>query len=424
MSDQISSENLSPDSPPPDEYSQLYQARVPLDQAGDAFNTRDASGRIPIVVIPQRLSRIRNEMVTAAVLVLVGSIIAQYISSNWVWVSVGVPLALVLLVIGIYQSFIVRIPEGVNGLLTKGGRYYRTIGSGTFILPPWVLISHLVTRRQIPFDIPMIETPTSDNVMATIDMLVAFTISDAYRFVYSISADDFDQVFMAACQDALRLQVRQISSDEIVDLNKKSAQDLAATIGADVEIYGVTINKVNITYAGPPKDFIFSQEAQMLAVLKRKEQAEKQTLALQQQANEAELARLSVIAQVTRDREALQIQVQAAELEQRIVELRAQSEELRLERLEQRLKKYPLAARWEAESAQLDVARSLAGNTRAVVQVGHGSDIARAFVLSDTLSGKEAEGMPALGANDEPAAQKPAGRAAAKTSPKEPPVIG
>jgi regulator of protease activity HflC (stomatin/prohibitin superfamily) len=231
----------------------------------------------------------------------------------------------------------------------------------------------------------MVESPTSDNVRATVDMLVAFTITDAYRFIYSISADDFDQVFMAACQDALRLKVRQVSMDGIVDLNKESAQELAATIGADVESYGVTVNKVNITYAGPPKDFISLQEAQMLAVQKRKEQAEKQALALQQHADEAELARLSVIAQVTRDREALQIQVQAAELEKQIVELRAQAEELRLERLDQRLKKYPLAAKWEAGTAQLEVARSLAGNTRAVVQVGHGNEIARAFVVKDTL---------------------------------------
>ena len=86
-----------------------------------------------------------------------------------------------------------------------------TIGSGTAILPPWILVSHLVTRRQIPFDIPMVESPTSDNVRATVDMLVTFTITDVYRFIYSISADDFDQVFMAACQDALRLKVRQVS---------------------------------------------------------------------------------------------------------------------------------------------------------------------------------------------------------------------
>jgi hypothetical protein len=116
-----------------------------------------------------------------------------------------------------------------------------------------------------------------------------------------------------------------------------------------------------------------------------------------------------VVAQVARERETLQIRLQAAELEQRIVELQAESEELRLARLEQRLKKYPLAAKWEVESAQMEIARSLAGNTRAVVQVGHGSDIARAFVMSDTLREKDPEQTEII---VEQAVQKPVTRAA------------
>ncbi len=130
---------------------------------------------------------------------------------------------------------------------------------------------------------------------------------------------------------------------------------------------------------------------------------------LQQQADDEELARLRVVAQVARERETLQIRLQAAELEQRIVELQAESEELRLARLEQRLKKYPLAAKWEVESAQMEIARSLAGNTRAVVQVGHGSDIARAFVMSDTLREKDPEQADLIA---DQATQKPATRVA------------
>jgi len=409
MADQPISENLTPETPAPAEYSQLYQAQVPLDDAAEAFNTRDASGRIPIVVIPKRLNRIRNGIVTAAVLLFLVSIIVPFVFPDYIWTAVGIPVALVLLILGVYSSFIVRIPEGTSALLTRGGRYYRTLESGTHILPPWILVSHLVTLRQIPFDTPMVETLTSDDVRASVDMLVTFTITDAYRFVYSISADDFDQVFMAACQEALRLQVRQVSAEQVVDLNQSSAQMLVAAIGADVEIYGVTMNKIKITYAAPPKEFAQSQEARRLAGLQRKEQIEKQALMLQQQADEEELARLRVVAQVARERETLQIRLQAAELEQRIVELQAESEELRLARLEQRLKKYPLAAKWEVESAQMEIARSLAGNTRAVVQVGHGSDIARAFVMSDTLREKDPEQAELIA---EQAAQKPVTRAA------------
>ena len=91
MSDQTNSGQSYLDNIPPDEYSQLYQARVPLDEAADAFSARDASGRIPIVVIPQRMSRIRNELVAAAVLILVASFILPLIFPNVMWMAFGIP---------------------------------------------------------------------------------------------------------------------------------------------------------------------------------------------------------------------------------------------------------------------------------------------------------------------------------------------
>ena len=64
-------------------------------------------------------------------------------------------------------------------------------------------------------------------------------------------------------------------------------------------------------------------------------------------------------------------------------ELETDAQLERLKRLEEALQSFPLAAAWEAEGMRLDVARALAGNTRAVVQVGSPEDIARAFILRD-----------------------------------------
>jgi len=381
MSDQISQpqETLSK------EYSQLYQVRVPLDLAVDAFNTRDAAGRIPIVVIPQRQARVLLELVWGGLGILGIAIIVSLLVNNWLWLFFGILVGVIGVTLGLYRSFLLRVPEGVNALLAKGGRYFRTVESGTHIIPPWIPVTHLVTRRQIPFDAPVIEMPTADNVRANVDMLVTFTITDSYLFVYSISADDFDQVFLASCQDALRRLIRKISSDDVYDLNRDRAEELAETIKLDMESYGITINKVSITYSGAPVAFMQSKEAQKLAVLQRKEQREKQALALQRQTDEDELARQREIARIEREREALQLQSQAAEMRKVVVELEAQAEELRLSKLEERLKKYPNAAEWDVASAQMEIARALAGNTRAVVLVGKGSEITQAFMLSDAL---------------------------------------
>ena len=81
------------------------------------------------------------------------------------------------------------------------------------------------------------------------------------------------------------------------------------------------------------------------------------------------------------------------------VEQEAAVEALRLQRLQERLQQFPEATKWEWEGVKLDVARSLAGNTRAFVQVGEGTDIARAFVAADLLrEGRVADGEPDKGA--------------------------
>ena len=278
-----------------------------------------------------------------------------------------------------------RIPEGANGLLQQRGKYLSTIESGTRVLPPWIVVSHLVTRRIIPFDVPVQEAPTQDNVRANVQALVTFTISDPYHFVYSVSASDFDQVFQAACQNAMRAMVRQISSDEVNNLPRQDTSELRETLSTASEPYGVKIVKVTILYAHPPEDFVRSQEARQLAMLQQVEQMEQQALTQRKQTDAETLGRQAVIARVEREHEELQLQIQQAEASRRVVELEAEAEELRLAKLQDRLRMYPQAAEWEWQGEQLEVVRGLASNTHAVVQMGGGStDLAQAFSLRDS----------------------------------------
>jgi len=367
------------------QYTQLVQVQVPLDQAAEAFATRDASGRIPIILVPKQLNRVRNEVVAAGGILLVGAWVAGRLLDNPSLFWLALPIAVILIVIGVYRSFIVRIPEGVNGLLARGGRYSKTIGSGTHVIPPWIVVSHMVTRREIPFDVPVVDAPTRDNVRATVDTLVTFTINDPFRFVYSISADDFDQVFQATCQDELRSMVRQVDSEEVMDISQRDMSGFLADLNASVASYGVSVSKITIPFAQPLLEFVRSMEMVKLAIVQKKEQAEQQSLAKQRQADSEALMQQEVIARVQREREELQLQLQQAEMRQQVIELEAKAEAYRLAKMEERLKAYPLAAQYDWESAQLEVARALAGNTRAVLQVGDASDISRAFVMGDLM---------------------------------------
>jgi len=366
-------------------YTQLTQVRVPLEQAGEAFATRDASGRIPIVLIPAQLNRVRNELVIAGVVVLLGAILVHLIADQPVLIPIGIVLALLLIIVGIYRSFIVRVPEGANALLAKGGRYTKTIGSGISIIPPFIVVTHLVTRREIPFDVPVVEAPTKDNVRAGVDTLITFNIADPYKFVYSISADDFDEVFQAACQDGLRHLVRSTMGEQVADLAKRDLTGFRDELSAELEPYGVQISKVTVTYAQPSPDVMRSLEARQLASVQQSEQAEKQVLAVLRQRDAEKLAHQEVLARVEREKDLLQLKIQEARLQRQLAEMEAEAEECRLAKLEQRLKDYPNAARWIWETEKLGVSRALAGNTRAVLQVGQANEILSAFTLREMM---------------------------------------
>ncbi|HUM71249.1 MAG TPA: SPFH domain-containing protein [Chloroflexota bacterium] len=364
-------------------YTQLTQERVPLEDAAVAFTQRDASGRIPIIIIPTRPFRIRNDVIILAVLMFGAAILFGFFLSQVAMASLTAVLGVLLLVLGIYRSFIVRIPEGSTAILTRGGRYLRTIGPGMTLLPPWILVAYLITNREIPFDVPLVELPTQDNVRANVDMLITFRITDAYKFVYNISAADFDQVFQAVCQDGLRSMMRHITLEQVVDLKKQDLTYMLEELSTAVAAYGATVTNLSVTYAQPPAEFMQSLEARQLAMLQQEEQKQRQALAKRRQTDVEELARQEVVAEVERDKESIEVQIQRAEARRRLVELEAEAEDLRLQKL--RLQKYPEEAQYDVGLIKLEVARSLAGNTRAMLQMGSADDIVKAFVMRDVL---------------------------------------
>jgi regulator of protease activity HflC (stomatin/prohibitin superfamily) len=339
---------------------QLTQARVPLDEAGEAFTVPDPSGRLPIVVLPSQPFRIRNGFVIAgAVAIVLALVFDTDIATRGGLIGVGV----IAIFLGVFQSFIVPVPEGARALLLKGGRYHRTLGAGRHIVPPWIVVSHVVTVREIPFDALAGAVSTADDVRVDIDVLLTFTINAPERFVFAISAPDFDQVCQASALDAIRVLVRAKRSNEILDLSSADTTALRIAIGAALAPYGVEVQRVVIVHVQPPLEFMASLESRRLASVRLDEQTEQHAL------EERLLA----------DRESLDRQRVAHQRER--IELEAANEALRLQHLESRLAAYPHAAGRDIEEQRIEVARALAGNTRAMVQVGGNGDVADALIM-------------------------------------------
>ena len=339
---------------------QLTQVRVPLDDAAEALSTQDEAGRLPIVVLPKQAYRIRNGFVGAGVLLVLGGLLFD----------VTLPLrggtlaaGALLVILGVFRAFMVPVPEGSRAVLLRRGRFHKTLGPGNHIVVPNIVVSHIVTTRETPFDAPSTEIPTRDDVRTSVDILMTFRIEAPEKFVFTISAADFDQVCQATCQEVVRLLLRDKAADEVLDLGEADSERLRTGIGAALEPYGVVVVRVVVTHVMPPLEFMASRESRRLASLQRAEEAERHALELLRQADQEELEQQRIKAR------------------ERAIELEAANEVARLTRLEERLRDYPNAVHWDVESQRLDVARSLAANTRAMVQVGSGSDVAASLLM-------------------------------------------
>src|SRR4029079_12051957 len=210
---------------------QLTQVRVPLDEAADALATPDPAGRLPIVILPRHALRVRNELVIAGLIVL----------GLGIFVDLTVParggflgIAGVLIAPGVFQSFRVPVPEGSQAVLLRAGRFQRTLGPGNHWVVPWIIVSHIVTTRETPFDAPAASIPTRDSVRTNVDILMTFTISAPEKFVFTISAPDFDQICQATCQENVRLLVRDKDSDDVLDMGAADTERLRTEIGGEL----------------------------------------------------------------------------------------------------------------------------------------------------------------------------------------------
>jgi len=354
---------------PPPPTMQLSQVRAPLEDASQVLATADAEGRQPIVLVPTRATRVRIDLVVLGLVLLALAMLGDLSDALR---AAGGTLAAGLVVIGFLRALFVSVPEGAQAVLLQRGRFMNRVGPGVHFVRPGIVVSHVVTTRDTPFDAPAMEIATSDDVRVNVDLLVTFRIIAPERFVFTISAFDFDQVLQATCQEAVRKLVRAKASGEILDVGDADAEQLRGQIGGRLEPYGVDIVRVVLTHVLPPTQFVESHEARRLASLQRAEEEAVHALRVLQEA----------------DREALRQQEIRARRDE--IELEADNEASRIERLEALLRRYPTAMRWDVDSQRLNVARALAANSRALLQVGPAGDVAGALLMQTSPDGGSA----------------------------------
>jgi regulator of protease activity HflC (stomatin/prohibitin superfamily) len=344
-------------------YVQIVESHATPIGAAEALEQPDVYGRLPVIVRIQRQPPIRVEWILIAIGLGASGLFLPLFDALRAIIIVA---AIAALIVGFMSRIFIRVPPGSIGLVVKSGRDIRLLEPGVRRVTPLVALTHLVTTREIAFDVPVSEVRSSDGIAVTVDLLLTLGISDAQRVAYTISTSDLDQLVHASTQEAVRTLIRGTEALNALDLGPAEAARLRETIDAKLTPYGVEARAVAFTRVMLPSALMASLEARRLSAVQLVE--EEQSFALDQR-------RIS-------DRASLI--TQEAEARRSSIEQEAAGESIRLERLQQRIAANPEAARYDLESQRLRVAQQLAGNTRAVVSLGGAS------LLNDLLVAREA----------------------------------
>ena len=359
-------------------YVQIVEVNATPIDAAEALERPDAYGRVPVVVRIQRQPPIRPEFIFIAIALGASGLFLPLFLALRAVIIVG---AIAFLIVGILSRLFLRVPPGSVGLVVKAGRVSDTLDPGIHLVRPNVALTHLVTTREIAFDVPVSEVRSSDGIAVTVDLLLTLGITDPLRLAYTITSSDLDQLVHASTQEAVRTLIRGTAALDALDLDTPSAAQLRETIDAKLTPYGIEVRAVAFTRVALPAELMASVEARRLAAVQLVE--EEQNFVLEQRRISDRASLLS----------------QEAEARRSSIEHEAAGEAIRLARLEERLTASPRAATYDLETSRIRVAQQLAGNSRAVVSVGGGQ------LLSDLLVSREAANVPT---GDEPVAPAPA----------------
>ncbi len=152
----------------------------------------------------------------------------------------------------IWKNSYVMIPDGCTALITRFGKVEREVGAGRhYIFNPWVRVGYIVnTTRQYPYNAPIREAATQEQVNASVDLFLQFRIKDPRAFIFSLGGvNGFSEKLQNAISEQTRALIYSQKAEDIYDLVGESTSMLLNSLNE--QFPSVEFVSTNITHAEP-----------------------------------------------------------------------------------------------------------------------------------------------------------------------------
>lgn len=175
-------------------------------------------------------------------------------------IALGV-VAILILIIAATGIKVVRPYQ--RGLIERLGKFHKEAGPGLHFIIPFFDRMTRVDLREMVIDVPPQEVITKDNVVVTVDAVIYYEVTDAYKVVYNVNNFQFATLKLA--QTNLRNVIGELELDQTLTSREKINTRLRTVLDDATDKWGVRITRVEIKKIDPPKDITDAMSKQMKA---------------------------------------------------------------------------------------------------------------------------------------------------------------
>ncbi|ADA66169.1 band 7 protein [Thermotoga petrophila RKU-10] len=236
-----------------------------------------------------------------------------------------VVLVFFLIVLAASSIRIVRPCE--RGLVERLGKFKREVGSGVHFIIPFFERMIKVDMREKVIDVPPQEVITRDNVVVTVDAVIYYEITDAYRVVYNVS--NFEMATIKLAQTNLRNVIGELELDQTLTSRERINMKLRTVLDEATDKWGVRITRVEIKKIDPPQDITDAMSKQMKAERTKRAAILEAEGYKQAEILKAEGQKNAAILRAEGEAEAIK-RVAEANMQKLILEARGQAEAIKL----------------------------------------------------------------------------------------------
>ena len=176
-------------------------------------------------------------------------------------IVVGV-IAFIVIILLVKTAVIV--PQKIEYIIERLGKYSKTLNAGFHILIPFLdTVAYKRTLKEEVLDIPSQDCITTDNVSVSVDGVLYLQVMDSKLSAYGI--DNYRLAASQLAQTSLRSVIGKIELDRTFEERESLNQQVVAAIDEAAQNWGVKVLRYEIKDITPPRTVMDAMEKQMKA---------------------------------------------------------------------------------------------------------------------------------------------------------------